>query len=73
MLLSEMSNIQLKEMTLRWDIEYERSYLDNLLKGDIDCQSHAELASELEQAEQRVLEAEITHYNFMAENAEHFI
>jgi hypothetical protein len=73
MVLSEMSDIQLQEMTLRWDIEYERSYLYSLLAGNIDIQSHAELTSELEQAEQRVLEAEITHYNFMTENAEHFI
>lgn len=74
MRIEDMSDIQVQEMILRWDIEYEQSYLRSCLDHEIHWTgTDEEYAQEIADAERRALEAEIKHYEFMQQHAEHFI
>jgi len=76
MKVKDMNNMQLTEMTMRWDIEYEQSYLYSLEDGHIQYAadtSELEMLRDHEDATRRVYEAKHRYDEFMTANAEHFI
>jgi hypothetical protein len=71
-----MNDIEITEMTLRWDIEYEQSYLHSLEDGHIQYAvgtSELEILQDYENAVKRVQEATTAYYDFLRANAEWFI
>ncbi len=72
MKLNDMSDMQIHEMTLRWDIEYFESYLASLLAGEVSC-TPEELPNEIKYATDAIEHAKLAHYNHLIENGEHFI
>lgn len=76
MKIEDMDHMELVEMTLRWNIEYEQSYLDSLRNGEIaftKCTTELEMLHEHELAQQQLDRATKTYYTFLSENPEWFI
>lgn len=76
MRIEDMNDIQITEMTLRWNIEYEDSYLYAIEHGSIQYPSHTtelEMLRDHEKAVQRVQEANLAYHTFVSQNAEWFI
>lgn len=74
MRLEDMSDIQTREMVMRWDIEAERSYLRSLLDGAVYFDTtDVDYDFEIAASERRLLETEVKHYKFVRTHAEHFI
>lgn len=74
MRLEDMSDIQTREMVMRWDIEAERSYLRSLLDGAVYFDTtDVDYDFEIAESERRLLETEVKHYAFVQKHAEHFI
>lgn len=76
MRIKDMNDIQLTEMTMRWDIEYEQSYLDAIHRGDISYSpdtTELEMLRDHEEANRQVQEAISAYDHFIATNAEWFI
>lgn len=76
MRIEDMNDIQIEEMTLRWNIEYEESYLNSLKNDEVvypENTSNQDKITELYNAENRVKEAKEKYRSFIDENAEEFI
>lgn len=76
MKVKDMNAIQMKEMTMRWDIEYEQSYLDSIHNGNIHYfqgTTELEMLREYDEIIQRIHEAQHRYDEFMTANAKWFI
>lgn len=76
MKVKDMNDIQLTEMTMRWDIEYMQSYQASIQQGDIwypPAYTELDKLHEYEETTQRIYEAQHRYDEFMTANAEWFI
>ena len=76
MKIQDMNDIQIQEMVLGWNIEYEESYLYAIEHGKVEYPNgitELEMLQDHENAVHRVQEATIAYHKFRSENAEWFI